>query len=83
MAMTVHLRLFATARERAGRSEMDLSLPPTATVADATKDLLGQIPKLLDVLARCAFAVNLETVGEGHALRDGDELAILPPVSGG
>jgi MoaE-MoaD fusion protein len=76
--MTVSVRLFAALRERAGVRERRLDLPEGTTVADvwARLELGDEPPGLL-------YAVNREYVQRGATLRDGDELAVIPPVSGG
>jgi len=82
--MVVRIRLFAQLRERAGAEYIDAALPDGATVADALRELGGR-PPLDEVLARLPvrMAVNRELAGADTALRAGDELALLPPVSGG
>jgi MoaE-MoaD fusion protein len=73
--MTVHVRLFAGLRERAGwdRREID-----ALTVADVWPALgLGDEPEGL------LYAVNREYAESDRELRDGDEVALIPPVSGG
>ncbi len=81
---TVSVRLFAILRERAGAGELELELADGATVADALAEL-GARPALAEALARIdvATAVNREWAGPGTPLRAGDELALIPPVSGG
>jgi molybdopterin converting factor subunit 1 len=81
--MQVTVRLFAILRDRSGASELTLSLSDGATVASAESALLERHPILRDFLARSAFAVNREYVSRFTELHDGDELAIIPPVSGG
>jgi len=76
--MVVHVRLFAALRERAGRDAIDLELPEGALVSDAlaaVDDLARDLPLVL--------AVNREYASRGDALSPGDELALIPPVSGG
>jgi molybdopterin converting factor subunit 1 len=82
--MRVNVRLFAVLRERAGRSSIDLELPAEATVSDALEEL-GRDPDLGEVLGRMsvAMAVNREYAGSETHLAPGDELALIPPVSGG
>jgi molybdopterin synthase catalytic subunit/molybdopterin converting factor small subunit len=78
MSMVVHVRLFAALRERAGRDAIDLELPDGALVSDAlaaVDDLARDLPLVL--------AVNREYASRGDALSPGDELALIPPVSGG
>jgi molybdopterin converting factor subunit 1 len=76
--MTVKVRLFAMLRERAGADQVELDLPPGARVADALErlgDLGGGAPLVM--------AVNREYADEDQILAPGDELALIPPVSGG
>jgi molybdopterin synthase catalytic subunit len=82
--MNVSVRLFAILRERAGRDSVELELPEGARVADAL-ELLEREPGLGEVLPRLnvAMAVNREYAAGGTALAEGDELALIPPVSGG
>ena len=76
--MRVTVRLFAGLRERAGTGERELELPEGSTVGDAWTALeLGDEP------AGLLYAVNRSYVGREQALTDGDELAVIPPVSGG
>ena len=74
--MVVSVRLFAGLRERAGRDRVAVELPEGATVAD----LLAA----MDVAPRsCVVAINREYAGEDQPVRAGDEVALVPPVSGG
>jgi molybdopterin synthase catalytic subunit/molybdopterin converting factor small subunit len=76
--MLVHVRLFAMLRERAGRDVLELDLPDGARVSDAlaaVDDLAGGLPLVL--------AVNREYAPPEQPLAPGDELALIPPVSGG
>jgi molybdopterin converting factor subunit 1 len=81
--MTVTVKLFAILRERAGLSELQLELPVAATITTA-RDMLGKrLPAINDYLARVAWAVNRSYAPIETELHDGDELAVIPPVSGG
>ena len=76
--MRVRVRLFAQLRERAGASEVELELPEGARVRDAlaaVRELAAGLPVVM--------AVNREYASEDSALAPGDELALVPPVSGG
>jgi MoaE-MoaD fusion protein len=76
--MEVTVRLFAMLRERAGAAQVVLELPEGARVSDALAALGG----LADGLP-LVMAVNREYADAGRALDPGDELALIPPVSGG
>jgi molybdopterin synthase catalytic subunit len=82
--MTVRVRLFAMLRERAGRDEVEVELGEGATVADAIA-AVGALPGLEDVVGRLPvrMAVNRDYADESTSLEAGDELALIPPVSGG
>ena len=81
--MRIHVKLFAIVKERAGVGETSLDLPDGADVAAAGLALKEQFPAIAGFLVRAAFAVNREYVDATTVLRDGDELAVIPPVSGG
>ena len=76
--MHVTVRLFAQLRERAGASEVSIELPDGACVKDAIGEL-GSLAGDLPVV----MAVNREYADADTALSPGDELALIPPVSGG
>jgi MoaE-MoaD fusion protein len=80
----VTVRLFAMLRERAGSDSVEIELAESATVADAIA-ALGRHPKVGDLAARLPLriAVNREYAAEDAAIEPGDELAAIPPVSGG
>jgi molybdopterin synthase catalytic subunit len=76
--MVVRVRLFAALRERAGHSEVEIELPEGARVADALerlRDIAGDVPVVM--------AVNRDYADADVVLAAGDELALIPPVSGG
>jgi molybdopterin synthase catalytic subunit len=80
--VNVRVVLFAKPRELVGQPQVELALPAGATPADAWSQLsnrydLGPLPRSF----RCA--VNSEYAGWDAQLKDGDELAVIPPVSGG
>lgn len=81
--MTLTIHLFAAAREAAGVEAVGVELPPDATVADLRRRLAEQHPPLAGLLARSAVAVNHDFADESQVLSPGDEVAVLPPVSGG
>jgi molybdenum cofactor biosynthesis protein MoaC/molybdopterin converting factor subunit 1 len=82
--MQIELRLFAIFRERAGRERVALELPEGATVADALAAAARE-PGLSELLPGmpARVAVNHEYASEEAVIEAGDELALIPPVSGG
>jgi molybdopterin synthase catalytic subunit len=76
--MQVRVRLFAALRERAGTSEVELELPEGALVGDA----LERMRALTDGVP-VVMAVNQEYADAGATLHGGDEVALIPPISGG
>ena len=81
--MTIGVKLFAIVREAAGESALSIDLAEGATVADARDELLRRLPALAPHLGGCAFAVNRTYATPSGRLANGDELAVIPPVSGG
>ena len=79
----VRVRLFAVQRELAGTREVPLDLGPTATVEDAWTALVERVPALASGRSSVRFAVNGDYADAETALKDRDELACIPPVSGG
>ncbi len=79
--MRVNVRLFAHYREVAGKSRLELELPAGSTVADARSALESAVPGL--DLGGGMAAIGDELAKPDTPLADGDELAFLPPVSGG
>jgi molybdopterin synthase catalytic subunit len=81
--MRIRVRLFATQRELAGTREVGLDVPDGATVADAWDALVGRFPALGPGRDFVRFARNGAYADETTGLHDGDEVAMIPPVSGG
>jgi molybdopterin synthase catalytic subunit len=77
--MEVTVRLFAMLRERAGAREVSLELPDGARISDALAALRDVAPPELPLV----MAVNREYARDDRVLEAGDELALIPPVSGG
>jgi molybdopterin converting factor subunit 1 len=82
--VNVRVRLFAVLRERAGRDSIEIEVADGATVADALEELAAT-PSLAETLARLPvrMAVNRAYASEQTQLAPGDELALIPPISGG
>lgn len=81
--MSVRVKLFAMARDIAGVHETIISLPTDSTTSGLLQSLLLQYPRLKDWRNHFRIAVNCEYVDLHQPLHDGDEVAIIPPVSGG
>jgi molybdopterin synthase catalytic subunit len=77
------IRLFATLRERAGMPELTGDYPDDATVAQIWERLKAEFPALEGHRDAVRFAVNQEYVDDNYRPRPGDEIAFIPPVSGG
>jgi molybdopterin converting factor subunit 1 len=82
-AIAVTIRAFALYRERLGRSELALTLPPGATVQVALDALAKAYPQIAPYVDHTMVAVNQEYADHDQPLSHGDELALIPPVSGG
>jgi molybdopterin converting factor small subunit len=81
--MTVRIVAFARIRELLGFGERDLELPVAATVRDAWRALAASSEGLPALAGSTRLARNGSIVDGDVMLADGDELALLPPVSGG
>jgi molybdopterin converting factor subunit 1 len=81
--MTVRMLFFASYRDLAGTDELTLELPAGSTAGDLVGRLRSGGSGLERLPAAPAVAVNHEYVPLGTPLRDGDEVALIPPVSGG
>ena len=77
--MTIKVKFFASLREQQGRDELTLSADHAGTVATAWSAACGDVPMPANTLA----AVNMEYADRAGAVRDGDEVAFFPPVTGG
>jgi molybdopterin converting factor subunit 1 len=81
----VHVRVlfFGAAREIAGRDEVSLALSAPASAESAFEEILSRYPELRRFGRSLLFAVNQEYARGDAAIKQGDELAVFPPVSGG
>ena len=84
--MRVTVRLFARLRDIAGAAELARDVAPVGavtTVADVWRQLAGEFPELARYERSISSAVNADYARMDQVIRDGDEVAFLPPVSGG
>ncbi len=81
--MKVSVKLFAAAREIAGTAEAVIDAAPGAMAGDVRRRLIEQVPELAPLAARSLLAVNAEYADDATPVGDGDEVALIPPVSGG
>ncbi len=81
----MHIRVIflGPSRELAQRDEMTLEIPDGATVSEMRSQLESQCPSLQGKLKAVRFAINNNYALDGTAISDGDEIALIPPVSGG
>ena len=81
--MKTQIKLFAILRERAATNQIVLTLRENAKVSELLTELDVQYPGLLLNAESTMIAVNTEYVTPDHCIKDGDEVALIPPVSGG
>ena len=81
--MRVTVKLFARLKDLAGAGELIREVPAPATVQTVWKSLTAEMPSLIQYEGTMSVAVNAEYTKMAATVRDGDEVAFLPPVSGG
>jgi len=82
-SISVTVKLFAAYQEAYGVSELMLELPPETTVALVLDQLINEHPELNQWRNLTRFGVNLQFVEPDTTLQNGDEVVLIPPVSGG
>lgn len=81
--MTVTLKLFAIYQEIYGVPELTLNLPPQTSIQSVLEQMIADHPSLKPWQAVTRFGVNYQFVEGDTLLQEGDELVLIPPVSGG
>ena len=81
--MTLHVRLFAVARELAGSDTVTLDVPEPCTIGQLRQLLASQVPVLAETLHHVVFAIGSEYATDDTMVPPGAEVACIPPVSGG
>jgi molybdopterin converting factor subunit 1 len=81
--MKLRVRLFAVAKELAGRDELEVDLPSGATIADLRRTVAAQCPPLNIILPHALWAVDAAYADDSTTLDEQSNIALIPPVSGG
>lgn len=81
--MKITVKLFAAYQEACGVSEMQLEVDDGATVATVRDRLIAEHPQLAQWRDLTRFGINLQFVAPETVMQDGDEIVLIPPVSGG
>jgi molybdopterin converting factor small subunit len=79
----VRVQFYSHLRELAGAPQLDLDLPPEATVADLLEKVFAQIPALRSCQKSILIGAGVDFVDRNYNLKPGDEISIMPPVQGG
>jgi len=83
MKMEIKLKFFAMFHEMFSRREENIELSESATVMDVLKRLESEEPKLAEYYDVMQIAINWEYATHNTPLENGDEVALIPPVTGG
>lgn len=81
--MICSVKLFAVAQQRVGQQEIQVPIDDAPTVEALKAAIAQQYPALADVLPHCMVAVNTDYAAPNDIVTESDEIAIIPPVSGG
>ena len=81
--MKVKVKLFASYRDKIKQSEVEVELPTYAKVGSLATEMVRCYPSLTTDATKLVVAVNQEFRCHDFVLTDGDEVALIPPVSGG
>ena len=82
-SITITVKLFAAYQEAYGVPELSLDFPPNTPVSAVLDHLISEHPQLQQWRNITRFGVNLQFVEPDSILQNGDEVALIPPVSGG
>ncbi|MDA7905259.1 MoaD/ThiS family protein [bacterium] len=81
--MKIQIKLFAAAREISDRGEIELEVADDISVGDLKKFVSREYPKMKDLILRSAVSLNREFSTDECVVHVNDEIALIPPVSGG
>jgi molybdopterin converting factor subunit 1 len=79
----VRVKFFAALHDMTGRRELNLEVREGLTVGELRRDLCARFPRLANYSGSLMYSVNADYVPADYPLSDGDEVAFIPPVSGG
>ena len=81
--MKIELLLFSTAKDLFGQPKITVDLPAGATVVELKTELVKRQPEAASLIGRCAFSVDQRYASDSTELQPEQEIAMIPPVSGG
>ncbi len=81
--MRVRVKFFAAARAIVGQGEVSVELQRGSTVGELMEQFFTQFPELKEIAGSLLVAVNREIAERSAGLEEGDEVGVMPPVSGG
>lgn len=81
--MKIQIKLFAAARELSDRGEIEMEVDDGIQVGELKIKISGKYPKLKDLILRSAVSLNREFATDDNVICEHDEIALIPPVSGG
>ncbi len=82
-SLTVTIKLFAIYQEAYGQTEIQRTFPPNTAIAAVLARIVQEKPELAPWQSVTRFSQNHQFVSAGTPLNDGDEIVLIPPVSGG
>ncbi|MEG3595320.1 MAG: MoaD/ThiS family protein [Chloroflexota bacterium] len=81
--ISINIKPFASYREMIGEKGIVMNLPEGASVSDLISDLVDKYPGLKPIESKMVVAINYEYQDHNYLLQSDDEVALIPPVSGG
>ena len=81
--MKIQIKLFAAARELSDNGEIGLEVADGILVKDMKQEISNAYPKMSELILRSAVSVNREFATDESVVQENDEIALIPPVSGG
>jgi molybdopterin converting factor small subunit len=81
--MKIQIKLFAAARELSDRGEIEMEVDDGMQVGEMKIKISGEYPNLKDLILRSAVSLNREFATDDNVICEHDEIALIPPVSGG